>query len=176
MTVPRALAAAVSALLLPLSALAAGIDEKALLTPYPESNLISEKAAEFDEYELVTGGVDSAKAACDKKQKSRCVPASTTRTKKEPRGDLANYRRRGKAGFQAISRARKRVHLDGKPSNSNAFCGDRSIGTPSAGPHLAAKLPRKDRDVYLRCASTSTSPTPLRHREAHGDRFGEGGR
>ena len=67
--IPRqALVAAVSALLLPASILAAGLDEKALLTPYPRSNLISEKVAEFDDYELVNGRVDSAKGACEKKQ------------------------------------------------------------------------------------------------------------
>ena len=57
-----------------------------------------------------------------------------------------------KAGFQAIFTCKEEgCYLDGKPSNHTAYCGDRSIGTlPSVGTrYLAAKLPRKDGDLYL---------------------------
>lgn len=155
MTTPRVLAAAV-ALLVPSSVLAAGIDEKALLTPYPGSNLISEKVADFDDYELVVGGVDSAKAACDEKQKleGRVARFYYENPKERSHAEIfANYRDAvKKAGFQTIFTCTEEgCYLDGKPSNNAAFCGDRSIGTlPAAGTrYLAAKLPRKDGDVFL---------------------------
>jgi flagellar motor protein MotB len=156
MTAHQVLVAAVSALLLPSSVLAAGVDEKALLSPYPQSKLINEKATEFDDYELVIGGTDSAKGACGTKQKleGRVVRFYYENPKTRSHAEIfANYRDAvAKAGFQTIFTCKEEgCYLDGKPSNNNAFCGDRSIGTlPSAGTrYLAAKLPRKDGDVYL---------------------------
>ena len=144
------------ALLVPASILAAGIDEKALISPYPGSNLISEKVTDFDDYELVVGGIDSAKGACEKKQKleGRVARFYYENPKERSHAEIfANYRDAvKKAGFQTIFTCKEEeCYLNGKPSNSNAFCGDRSIGTlPSAGTrYLAAKLPQKDGDVYL---------------------------
>jgi hypothetical protein len=106
MTAQQVLVAAVSALLLPSSAPAAGVDEKALLTPYPQSNLISEKVSEFDDYELVNGGVDSAKGACQKKQalQGRVARFYYENPKKRSHAEsFANYRDAAtKAGFQTI--------------------------------------------------------------------------
>jgi OOP family OmpA-OmpF porin len=156
MTAHGALVVAVSLLLLPSTTLAGGIDEKALLTPYPQSSLISEKVADFDDYDLVIGGIDSAKGVCEKKQKlqGRVARFYYENPKGRSHAEIfANYRDAAmKAGFQTIFGCREEeCYLDGKPSNSNAFCGDRSIGTlPSAGTrYLAAKLPRKEGDVYL---------------------------
>lgn len=156
MTALNGLVAATFALLVPSSVLAAGIDEKALLSPYPGSKLIREKVTEFDDYELVVGGIDSKRGACEKKQK---IEGRVARFYYEnPKGRshaeiFANYRDAvKKAGFQTIFTCKEEgCYLDGKPSNRNAFCGERSIGTlPSAGTrYLAARLPRKDGDVYL---------------------------
>jgi flagellar motor protein MotB len=150
------LVAVASALLLPSFVLAAGLDEKALLTPYPQSNLISEKVTEFDDYELVIGRVDSAKGACEQKRKleGRVARFYYENPKQRSHGEIfANYQEAAtKAGFQTLFTCREEgCYLDGKPSNHNAYCGDRSIGTlPSAGTrYLGAKLPRKDGDVYL---------------------------
>jgi len=152
----KALVAAVSALLLPSSVGAAGVDEKALLTPYPQSKLISEKVTEFDDYELVNGRIDSAKGACKEKQElqGRVARFYYENPKTRSHAEIfANYRDAAmKAGFQTIFTCKEEgCYRDGKPSNNNAFCGDRSIGTlPSAGTrYLAAKLPRKDGDLYL---------------------------
>ena len=156
MTTPKVLVAAAFALLVPASVVAVGIDEKALLSPYPGSNLISEKVTDFDDYELVVGAIDSAKGACEKKQKleGRVVRFYYENPKGRSHAEIfANYRDAVKnAGFQTIFACKEEgCYLDGKPSNRNAFCGDRSIGTlPSVGSrYLAAKLPGKDGDVYL---------------------------
>lgn len=142
--------------LVPAGVLAGGLDEKALISPYPGSNLISEKVTDFDEYELVVGGVDSAKAACEKKEEleGRVARFYYENPKDRSHAEIfANYRDAVmQAGFQTVFTCKEEgCYLDGKPSNHNAFCGDRSIGTlPSTGSHyLAAKLPRKDGDVYL---------------------------
>ena len=156
MTTPKVLVAAAFALLVPASVVAVGIDEKALLSPYPGSNLISEKVTDFDDYELVVGAIDSAKGACEKKQKleGRVVRFYYENPKGRSHAEIfANYRGAVKnAGFQTIFACKEEeCYLDGKPSNNSAFCGDRSIGTlPSVGSrYLAAKLPGKDGDVYL---------------------------
>lgn len=156
MTTPKVLVAAAFALLVPASVVAVGIDEKALLSPYPGSNLISEKVTNFDDYELVVGAIDSAKGACEKKQKleGRVVRFYYENPKGRSHAEIfANYRDAvKKAGFEPIFTCKEEeCYLDGKPSNHNAFCGDRSIGTlPSMGSrYLAAKLPRKDGNVYL---------------------------
>jgi flagellar motor protein MotB len=156
MTAHKALVAAVFALLLRSSALAGGIDEKALLAPYPRSSLISEKLTEFDDYELVIGGIDSAKGACEKKQKleGRVARFYYENPKERSHAEIfANYRDAvTKAGFRTIFTCKEQeCYVDGKPSNNNAFCGDASIGTlPSTGTrYLAAKLPRKDGDIYV---------------------------
>ena len=156
MTTPKVLVAAAFALLVPASVVAVGIDEKALLSPYPGSNLISEKVTDFDDYELVVGAIDSAKGACEKKQKleGRVVRFYYENPKGRSHAEIfANYRDAVKnAGFQTIFACKEEeCYLDGKPSNNSAFCGDRSIGTlPSVGSrYLAAKLPGKDGDVYL---------------------------
>ena len=156
MTALNGLVAVAFALLVPSSVLAVGIDEKALLSPYPGSKLISEKVTEFDDYELVVGAVDSAKGSCEKKQKleGRVARFYYENPKERSHAEIfANYRDAvKKAGFQTIFTCTEEgCYLDGKPSNNSAFCGDRSIGTlPSAGSrYLAARLPRKDGDVYL---------------------------
>jgi flagellar motor protein MotB len=156
MTALNGLVAAAFALLVPSSVLAVGIDEKALLRPYPGSNLISEKVKDFDDYELVVGGIDSARGACEKKQKleGRVARFYYENPKGRSHAEIfANYRDAvKKAGFQTIFTCKEEgCYLSGKPSNRNAFCGDSSIGTfPSVGTrYLAAKLTRKDGDVYL---------------------------
>ena len=150
------LLAVFSALLLPVSVLAADVDEKALLTPYPNSNLIKEKVTEFDDYELVIGPVDSVKSTCLKKE---ALQGRVARFYYEnPRGRshaeiFANYQSAAlKAGFQPIYTCKEEgCYADGKPSNNAQFCGDRSIGIlPAAGTrYLSAKLPRKEGDLYL---------------------------
>jgi outer membrane protein OmpA-like peptidoglycan-associated protein len=144
------------ALLVPASVMAAAIDEKALLSSYPGSNLISEKVTEFDEYELVVGGIDSAKGTCENKQKlnGRVAVFYYENPKGRSHAEIfTNYRDAvKKAGFQTIFTCKEEgCYLDGKPSNNSAYCGDHSIGTlPSGGSrYLAAKLPRKDGDIYL---------------------------
>ena len=143
-TAPRAVVVVALALHVPVSALAAGIDEKKLLSSYPGSNLISEKVADFDEYELVVGGVDSAKGACANKQKleGRVVRFYYENPKGRSHAEIfTNYRDAvKKAGFQTIFTCKEEgCFLDGKPSNNSAFCGDRSIGTiPSAGSRYLA--------------------------------------
>lgn len=158
MTAANVLAAVAFALLVPSTVLAAGIDEKALLSPYPGSKLISEKVTEFDDYELVVGGIDSKRGACEKKQKleGRVARFYYENPKGRSHAEIfANYRDAvKKAGFQTIFTCKEEgCYLDGKPSNRNAFCGERSIAPgmlPSAGTrYLAARLPRKDGDVYL---------------------------
>ncbi len=156
MTAHRTLAAATFALLAASSVHAAGIDEKALLSPYPGSNLVSEKTADFGDYELVVGGVDSAKAACDHKQKleGRIVRFYYENPKGRSHAEIfANYRDAvRKAGFETIFTCKEEgCYLAGKPSNNTADCGDRSIGNfPAEGTrYLAARLPRKGGDVYL---------------------------
>ena len=155
MTASGILAAAFM-LLFPATVLAAGIDEKKLLGPYPGSNLISEKMTDFDDYELVVGGIDSAKGACEKKQKleGRIARFYYENPKGRSHAEIfANYLGAvKKAGFQTTFTCKEQeCFLDGKASNNSAFCGDRSIGTlPSAGSrYLAAKLPRKDGDVHI---------------------------
>ena len=156
MTAHRVLVAAAFALLLRSTVLAAGVDEKALLAPYPQSTLISEKVSEFDDYELVVGGIDSAKGACERKQKleGRVARFYYENPKERSHAEIfANYRDAlKKAGFQTIFTCKEAgCYLDGQPSNNSAFCGDHSIGTlPSSGTrYLAAKWPRLEGDVHV---------------------------
>lgn len=156
MIMHRTLVVAAAALLHATSGLAAGIDEKALLTPYPGSSLINDKVTEFDDYDLVTGAIDSAKGTCDGKQRleGRVARFYFENPKGRSHAEIfANYRDAvQKAGFKTIFTCKEEgCYLDGKPSNNSAFCGDRSIGTlPAAGTrYLAARLARSEGDVYL---------------------------
>jgi flagellar motor protein MotB len=152
----RALLAAPVSLLLAVPALAAGIDEKALLTPYPGSKLMDEKTKAFEDYDLVVGGVDSKKAECGTKQalSGRVVRLYYENPAERSEAEIfANYAEAvKKAGFQTVFTCKEEgCFLDGKPSGGAGDCGARSISWfPQAGTrYLAGKLARKEGDVYL---------------------------
>ncbi|MHB8875561.1 MAG: OmpA family protein [Myxococcaceae bacterium] len=153
---PTSKAVLTAALLVSSAGFAAGINEKALISPYPGSNLISEKVTDFDDYELVVGGVDSARAVCEKKQamQGRVARFYYENPKGRSHAEIfANYSDAvKKAGFVPLFTCKEEeCYLDHKPSNNSAYCGDRSIGQlPAAGTrYLAARLTRAEGDVYL---------------------------